>query len=137
MLFRLFLNSMQLLDRSEACGEPYVTIQFLWRFLSLAGYLPVVDACCQCGAPLHDGPALFSPSIHGFLCSSCAPPNAITVPAGALRYLAASEQLPLSRAAEITLDFSCLRVLRRVLPLMVQSVLEGELVTLRGAGAAL
>ncbi len=136
-LFRLFLDSLQLLDRSESPGEPYVTIQFLWRFLSLAGYLPVTDTCSQCGSPLHDGPASFSPSVHGFLCPSCAPPSAVTVPPGARRYLETSGQLPLPRAAEVTMDFPCLRVLRRVLPLMVQSVLEGELVTLRGAGALL
>ncbi len=38
MLFRLFLGSLQLLERAETRAEPYVTIQFLWRFLSLAGY---------------------------------------------------------------------------------------------------
>jgi len=137
MLFRLFLGSLQLLDRAETRAEPYVTIQFLWRFLSLAGYQPATDACCRCGMPLRQGAASFSTSIHGFLCSSCVPADGRHVPAGALRYLEASGQLPLPIAAEITLDPACLRALRNTLPLMVQSVLEGELITLRGAGAAL
>jgi DNA repair protein RecO (recombination protein O) len=137
ILFRLFLDSLQILDRADARSEPYATIQFLWRFLALAGYQPASDACCQCGSPLRNGPASLSPSVHGFLCASCAPPNTLAVPAGALRYLAASGELPIFRALEITLDFPCLRALRRALPLMVQSVLEGELITLRSAGASL
>jgi DNA repair protein RecO (recombination protein O) len=136
-LFRLFLGSLQLLDRADAKGEPYVTIQFLWRFLSLAGYQPLADACCQCGTPFQQRSASFSPAIHGFLCSSCVPADARQVPAGALRYLAATGQLPLSSSVEVTLEPAGLAALRRVLPLMVQAVLEGELVTLRAAGAAL
>jgi len=136
-LFRLFLGALQLLDEAETRGEPYVMIQFLWRFLSLAGYQPVTDACCQCGAPFHQKSASFSPAVHGFLCSNCVPPNSRSVPAGALRYLAASGQLPLSSATGITLDAAALSALRHAMPLMVQAVLEGELITLRSAGAAL
>jgi DNA repair protein RecO (recombination protein O) len=136
-LFRLFLVSLQLLDRAEARAEPYVTIQFLWRFLSLAGYQPSTDTCCQCGAPLHERSARWSPTAHGFLCPGCAPSNARAIPAGALRYLAASGQLPVSRAAEVTLDSAGLAALRHAMPLMTQAVLEGELVTLRSAGEAL
>ncbi len=137
MLFRLFLGSLELLDQADTRGEPYVTIQFLWRFLSLAGYQPMLDVCCQCGIPFRDGPAFFSPAIHGFLCSSCVPQNARSVPTGALRYLAATGAQPLPRASQVTLEPAGLRSLRETLPLMVQSVLEGELVTLRNVGAAL
>ncbi len=136
-LFQLFLGALHLLDTAETRTEPYVMIQFLWRFLSLAGYQPVTDACCQCGAPFHEKSASFSPAIHGFLCSNCVPSNGRSVPAGALRYLAASGQLPLPSAAGITLDAAALSALRHAMPLMVQAVLEGELVTLRCAGAAL
>ena len=136
MLFRLFVDSLRLLDAAEPRGEPYVSMQFLWRFLSLAGYQPAVDACSQCGAPLGDRAASFSSSGHGFLCSSCVPSNTPAVPAGALRYLDASGRMPLSSAAAVTLDPACLRALREALPLMVQSVLEGELVSLRAVGAA-
>jgi DNA repair protein RecO (recombination protein O) len=136
LLFQLFLGSLQLLDKAETRGEQYVTIQFLWRFLFLAGYQPATDTCCQCSAPLHSAAAFFSPSIHGFLCPSCVLPSAMRVPAGALRYLAASGELPLSRAAEITLDVASLSALRHALPVMVQSVMEGELITLRVAGSA-
>ncbi len=137
MLFRLFVESLELLDKAETRGEPYVTIQFLWRFLSLAGYQPATDTCCQCGVLLHAGAGLFSSSVQGFLCPSCALPDALTIPAGALRYLAATGHLPLFHAAQITLDTTGLRALRHALPMMVQSVLEGELVTLRSVGAAL
>jgi len=137
MLFRLFLGALQILDGAETRNERYVTIQFLWRFLSLAGYQPATDACCRCGALFHGRPAVVSPTNHGFLCSSCAPGNPRTVPSGALRYLAATGQLPLSQAVGITLEPAGLLSLRHALPTIVQAVLEGELVTLRSAGAAL
>jgi DNA repair protein RecO (recombination protein O) len=136
-LFQLFLGSLQLLDTAEPRTEPYVTIQFLWRFLSLAGYQPALETCCQCGAPFRDRSASFSPAVHGFLCSSCVPASARSVPAGALRYLGATGNLPLPQAVHVTVEPASLSVLRHALPLMMQAVLEGELVTLRAAGAAL
>ncbi|HTP59386.1 MAG TPA: DNA repair protein RecO [Spirochaetia bacterium] len=136
-LFELFRGCLHFLEQAEAKTEAYVTIQFLWRFLSLAGYQPAAESCCQCGAPFRDRSASFSPAIHGFLCSSCAPTSARSVPAGALRYLAATGHLQLSQAVDVTLEPAGLSALRHGLPLMVQAVLEGELVTLRAAGAAL
>ncbi|HUI71780.1 MAG TPA: DNA repair protein RecO C-terminal domain-containing protein, partial [Spirochaetia bacterium] len=135
MLFRLFLGSLQMLDTAQTRDVPYVTIQFLWRFLSLAGYQPAADSCCACGAILRGKHAVVTETNHGFLCSSCAPQGGHSVPPGALRYLEATGQLPLSQAALVTLEPAGLRSLRHALPTMVQAVLEGELVTLRSAGA--
>ena len=136
-LFRLFLESLRILDRVDDRGEPYVTIQFLWRFLSLAGCQPDVDSCGRCGEPLGDRAAVYSARDNDFRCGLCERSAADMVPGGAVRYLAASRALPVSRAVEITLEPAGLRALRRALPAMVQGVLEGELVTLRHSGAAL
>src|SRR5271157_1433784 len=62
VLFKLFLDCLRLLDAPDLVREPYVTIQFLWRFLSLAGYQPETRACERCGAALGDTqPAYYSP----------------------------------------------------------------------------
>ena len=58
------------------------------------------------------------------------------IPAGCLRYLEASQALPLEPAVAVTLETASLAALRRALPRMVQNVLEGELTSLRLAGSA-
>jgi hypothetical protein len=57
------------------------------------------------------------------------------LPAGSLRYLDASSVLSLDRSVEVRLEPAGLGALRETLPRMVQSVLEGELASLRWVGA--
>ena len=136
MLFRLLLESLRLLETSDARREPYLTIQFLWRFLELAGYQPETGACERCGAGLAAGrAAYYSVSVNGILCPACGSHLPDALPAGALRYLEASRTLTLARAVEVALEPAGLRALERTLPRMVQAVLEGELISLRLVGA--
>jgi DNA repair protein RecO (recombination protein O) len=136
MLFRLFLGCLRLLDAQDVLREPYVTIQFLWRFLDLAGYQPATGACDRCGAAPGDGrPAYYSASSNAILCQSCRGPLDDILPAGSLRYLDASQALSLEKSIDIRLEPAGLRALRETLLRMVQTVLEGELASLRWVGA--
>ena len=120
---------------ARGCGAGAIRDHALPLAVSLARRLPAdINACCHAAPRLGKDPPR-SRRTHGFLCAACAPSNTLAVPAGALRYLAACAEIPLSRACEITMDPAGLRALRDTLPLMVQSVLEGELVTLRAVGA--
>jgi DNA repair protein RecO len=135
-LFNLFLGCLRLLNAPDAVREPYVTIQFLWRFLSLAGYQPETRACERCGAAQGDThPAYYSSPSNAILCQSCRGPLDDVLPAGSLRYLDAIARLPLDRSIEVRLEPAGLRALQHTLPRMVQSVLEGELASLRWVGA--
>jgi len=137
MLFRLLLDCLRLLNAPDLVREPYVTIQFLWRFLSLAGYQPETKTCERCGAAHGDAkPAFYSSLSNAILCPSCRGPLDDALPAGSLRYLDASAVLPLERSIEVRLEPAGLRALRETLPRMVQSVLEGELASLRWVGAS-
>jgi len=136
-LFQLFVDSLALLERSSARQEPYISIQFLWRFLSMAGYQPDTGACDRCGASLGDTrAAVYVPTGHSFLCLACGTGQGTAIPAGCLRYLEASQTLPLSAALNVGMEETSLLALRGALPRMVQSALEGELVSLRFAGSA-
>ena len=136
MLFQLFLDCLRLLDASDARREQYVTIQFLWRFLSLAGYRPDIAACDACGAALGEArPAYYSVPSNAVLCPPCGGHLEDVLPAGSLRYLDASLARPIDEAVDITMEAAGLRALRDTLPRMVQSVLEGELASLRWVGA--
>jgi DNA repair protein RecO (recombination protein O) len=135
-LFRLFLGCLRVLDSPGAPPAAYATLQFLWRFLSLAGYVPDPAACDRCGRPLEAEPrAFFEPPAGVFLCPSCARPSSLPLPAGARRYLAACDLLSLKEAAGVRLERESLAALQEFLFSAVQSVLEGELKTLRFQGA--
>jgi DNA repair protein RecO (recombination protein O) len=136
LLYPLLVDALRILDASDARREAYVTVQFLWRFLSLAGYQPDIGRCDGCGSPFaSQRPAYYSPRSSGLLCPACGSHLGDPLPAGSLRYLDASQQLPLDRAVEVQLEADGLKALRRTLPLMVQAVLEGELASLRWVGA--
>ena len=135
MLFGLFLDCLRLLNAPDLVREPYVTIQFLWRFLALAGYQPETRTCQRCGSLHGDTKSAYYSSLsNAILCASCRGPQDLTLPAGSLRYLDASSVLPLDRSIEVRLEPAGLRALRESLPRMVQSVLEGELASLRWVG---
>jgi DNA repair protein RecO (recombination protein O) len=136
MLFPLFLDSLALLVDADARVEPYVTLQFLWRFLCLAGYQPDLGSCDKCGLPIGDTqPVHYSAGANAILCGECGSHLGDPLPAGALRYLEATQALPLQRAVSVQMEPAGLRALRGALPRMVQSVLEGELVSLPWVGA--
>ncbi len=136
-LFHLFTGCLGLLDGAGAPPPSYATVQFLWRFLRLAGYVPDPAACDRCGRRLEADPAaFFDPTGTVFLCGSCARPSSLPVSGGARRYLAVSEGMPLEEAAAIRLEDESLGALEACLLAAAQSVLEGELRSLRVRGVA-
>jgi DNA repair protein RecO (recombination protein O) len=136
VLFHLFLDSLRLLS-SAGRREPYVSIQFLWRFLSLAGYQPDTGVCDHCGAPFGESKSVrWSAQGNSFLCQACGADQAFVIPAGCLRYLDATQSMSMDAALAVSMDAASLDSLRALLPRMVQGILEGELASLRWAGAA-
>jgi DNA repair protein RecO (recombination protein O) len=136
-LFGLFRDCLTLLERGNEHDAPYVTIQFLWRFLSLSGYQPDIETCERCGERLEEGrAAYYAASSNAILCPACGGAFGDPIPAGALRYLGVSQHLPLKQAVEVRMEPEGLRALRETLPLMMQSVLESELTSLRWVGEA-
>jgi DNA repair protein RecO (recombination protein O) len=134
-LFGLFRDCLTVLERGSERDAPYVTIQFLWRFLSLAGYQPDIEGCERCGAALAEGrAAYYSSQSNSILCPACGSQFGDVLPAGALRYLGANQGLPIERAVEVRMEPESLGALRETLPRMVQSVLESELTSLRWVG---
>jgi len=130
-LFGLFLESLGILENSEPAMESYVTMQFLWRFLSLAGYQPDICCCDSCGAALGErGAAWYAPRTHALLCAACGAHTGLSLPQGALRYLGATQDMPLGRAVTVTMEESSRAALQETLLGMVQSVLEGSLASM-------
>ena len=129
-LFGLFRDSLSLVERADAAQEQCLTLQFLWRFLGLAGYQPEIGACSSCGAVLEGRGAWVLPQSHGLACAPCAGQQGIALPAGALRFIAATQDLPLFQAMSVQLEAGARAALRSGLLALVQSVLEGPLTSI-------
>jgi len=128
-LFELFRDCLALLEHAVPKLAQCLTLQFLWRFLGLSGYQPDISACESCGVPLGEGGARHLPNAHGFRCPACAPAGT-SVPAGALRYLGATQRMSVPEAALVGLDDHARATLRDILLSIVQSVLESSLASI-------
>jgi DNA repair protein RecO (recombination protein O) len=130
-LFGLLRESLEILENSSPVLVSYITMQFLWRFLSLAGYQPDIDSCDSCGAALSEcTSAWYTSRSQALLCPSCGAHTGLSLPQGALRYLGATEHMPLGKAVAVSMDESSRMALRDTLLGMVQSVLEGSLASI-------
>lgn len=75
-----------------AAGEPAArrTVRFELGALRLLGHAPLLDACVECGKPVHAGRVAFGMIDGGVLCGECRPgkTHVVTVSAGVLRTMA-------------------------------------------------
>ncbi len=137
MLFRLFLGCLRVLELAAEREQQYVTLQFLWRFLTLAGYQPDVSSCGSCGAAFGESSGtVYDPRSNSLVCATCGGASGVRLPAGARRYLQASSALGLEQAVALRLEGSSMKALRETLLGMVQGVLEFELASVRMMGMA-
>ena len=135
MLFRLFLDCLALLERADARREP-VCDHPVPLAVSLPCRLPARHRRAATGAapPSAAAPAYYSCASNAILCAACGGQLGDPLPAGALRYLEANAGSFPGARRRGPLEPAGLRALREALPRMVQSVLEGELASLRWVG---
>ncbi len=129
-LYELFRDCLAVLEHAEPSLTQNVTLQFLWRFLALAGYQPDLQHCDACGAAFGERGARYLPHSHGLKCIACASSAGASVPTGALRYLAGTQALEVHEAAQVQLEDSARLALRDTLLGIVQSVLESALASI-------
>jgi DNA repair protein RecO (recombination protein O) len=135
-LFRLLLDCLRALEAGAADRTPYVTAQFLWRFLDLAGYRPDAAACERCGRSFGETEgAAWLTAPGGIACGACAGGTGMRLSAGARRYLEVSRDRDLGAALAIGLDPLSLAGLGEALQHAIRGVLETDLASLRAAGA--
>ena len=134
-LFALLVQSLRALDSAERF-EP-VTVQFLWRYLSVSGLQPDLEECAACGAP----PAAmraWDASHGGFLCDACVQTiDRAALTAGAAAYLRHSGTLSFPQSLDIGLDAASMTNAKRMLYRIVQDVAETPLNSLRIGGGIL
>ncbi len=134
----------------EALGEldagaptDRIEIQYLWRLVGLLGFRPGIEACSSCGRSFPGG-AVFRRSGDELLCEECAASlsdgiegEALSLSAGALRYLAHTESLSLRETMAIGLDRRSERALVAFLHALVEEIVEAPLLTLQAGVSSL
>lgn len=86
-LFRLFADSLGLLDGETEDSSPYISIQFLLRSSRIMGFMPPLDVCAECGGGIPESVIhLYSRNEEGFVCADCAARFGLVAEGSAGRY---------------------------------------------------
>jgi DNA repair protein RecO (recombination protein O) len=136
LLFVLFTDALRLLDASDREEADRISIQFLWRFLDLAGSRPDLDVCACSGETLPpDVPVYYAPAETGFCAEAYSTDSMIEWSAGIAAYLRHSSSLELAAAVRVAPPVDAAPRIKRVLYMIVQDLVESPLHTLRiGSG---
>ncbi len=132
LLYDLLVDALRLLAAAPDRTVTLLSVQVLLRFLDLLGQRPDVEHCASCASELDvRSGAYLSREEQVLVCVQCAQPTALHLPAGALRYLQSTLQMPLAAALRVGLEERSLRVLKETLYFLVQAVLETNLNTIQ------
>ncbi len=130
-VFRLLVDCLERLEREGGTRAPYASVQFLWRYLRLAGLRPDTGGCARCGKSLApDMDAFLDAFGTAFVCAECAGQPGAALDPGARRLLETTETIALSQALRYGLEQRSLSGLREVLYRLLEGLLETRLNTL-------
>lgn len=93
---------------AQGPAAPQLRLMFALRALKLSGHQPHLLHCSQCGGPLKQGWAFFSPAAGGSLCCQCGHEGMWRISCGTLASLAALGRLPWQRYSGISLGCTTL-----------------------------
>ncbi len=132
VLFNLFVRALSILDAVLKPGMlVFVSIQFLWRFLKVTGYLPSFRTCSKCGRVIENDEEIFYSPVDGsIVCGLCRNENQVPLTMGARAYIKKTGDMELGDAIEIGLENESVISLKNFLYLMVQKQLDLSLKTL-------
>lgn len=131
-LYTAYLDFLQSAETFREEDLIYPLIQFLWRYIDLAGYQADLSACPECGKALGgDIDTVYSPDQPGFVCARCAGPSSRVLPEGGRRYLLHTLSLPWDKAARVRVDRSTAGRCRDILADYVAEVVESPIHSLQ------
>jgi len=124
------LTVLALADLAQGPPRP-AAAWFLLAALDQLGYAPELGECIGCRTPLQDRPHLFSPAGGGFLCSTCAPQEAVRVDAAVIKVLRIMARADIDLYRRLKLEPDLLADLERVLEAQLEHHLDRQLRSLR------
>ncbi len=131
-VFALLLDSFKQIDASPEDRLPYISIQFIWRFLGYTGFTLDLNTCGLCRKKLDPAlPFYFLKSGAVFVCDSCGKSSRLELAPGVRAYFKHTEGMPLALAVKIAMQTDAMHVLKVVLYACVEGLLNTELITLK------
>lgn len=133
LIYPLLAESLIKLDPADKAGQSLILIQFIWRYLGIAGFRPDTERCGRCDSLLTlSEPVWFDERDNQIICAECRTNmNLLQFSSGGLKYLRHTEKLDLDKSMRIGLDYRSADILKRIMLAMIQGILEYPLNTLK------
>lgn len=136
-IFSLLSECLHVLDYCPEEKIDEIIVQFLYRYLSLIGYMPALERCGICSHTFKSGEALYIDSLGVLACSNCSRSKQTTLSPGAVRYLRHTSKLPVESTLHTSLEAVALSGARTCLLAIVQHIIEQPLKSLASSGGLL
>lgn len=131
-MFFLFLDILKNIGKIHEDDVDFILIQFFWRFLIITGHKPDVMHCHECGKSIIDTlNSCYVKGMPGFVCENCSQPGAVQLYPGMMKYLANTEQIPLSRALHYKITKESGTLLKEVLSFIVENCIEAPILSMK------
>jgi len=123
-IFTLLLESLKLLDTPREDLDVFIIIQFIYRYLIFTGFTPQLSSCNRCGTIFGEKTTvLFDNQRMDFLCISCGRPDDVVIHPGYRMYLDKTIGLPFDKALEIKIDKEGAQTVKKILYILIESLL--------------
>jgi recombinational DNA repair protein (RecF pathway) len=118
---------------ADKAGQSLILIQFIWRYLGIAGFRPDTEHCGRCNSILTlSEPVWFDERDNQIICAECRTNmDSLQFSAGGLKYLRHTVKLDLDKSMRISLDYRSADILKRIMLAMIQGIVEYPLNTLK------
>ncbi len=133
LIYPLLAGSLVELNRADKVGQTLILIQFVWRYLGIAGFRPDTDYCGRCDRMLGNSVQIwFDEKDNQIICDECRTGmDMLKFSSGGLKYLRHTVKLDLDKSMRIGLDSESADTLKRIMLDMIQGIVEYPLNTLK------
>ena len=133
LIYPLLAGSLRELNLADKTGQTLILIQFIWRYLGIAGFRPDTEYCGRCDSMFRVSETVwFDERDNQLICSKCRTDmDRLKFSSGGLKYLRHTVKLDLDKSMRIGLDDRSADTLKRTMLFMIQGIVEYPLNTLK------
>ena len=133
LIYPLFAESLGIINEADKAGQNLILIQFIWRYLGIAGFRPDTEHCGRCDSILTvSEPVWFDERDNQIVCAECGTKmDLLQFSSGGLKYLRHTVKLDLDKSMRIGMDYRSSDTLKRIMLAMIQGIVEYPLNTLK------
>ncbi len=131
-IYKLFSKALGIIDKiSSDIDVEKMLVLYLWRYLWMNGVLPDLAECSNCGKEIRRGESLFYLREGQLVCSNCRSNSVLTIGEGSLNYISVTSTMTFDQALMVPVDNYSLGDLKKCLIMLVQTLVEYPLKTLK------